>query len=281
MSEDKPNDTGAGEGKNKPSADGQTIARAIDALRTDYEIGECQRKEHDRKVLRWSRIAGIGVAFYTILTVVIAGAGIWAAVYSGQQAAATREANSEGQRAFVTFDGLRIDQQNLGTPGLPYVWFTVLVQNSGNTPTKWMKYVIASSGTEPGDPEELYQHPTDIAFSRRITLPPHYNGPLALPQSAIPQSAFKTMVAQHRWYYVYGAAHYQDRFSGSKEHISKFCFAVGANISDASQPASTPCLFWNCIDDDCEADKADYEEALRRLNPQARPVDKQTRPNGE
>jgi len=247
------------------------ITLAIKALQDSYEGSRQDQANHDRKTLFWGRVAGIGVAVYTGMTAVIVGAAIYSAMQAQDSAVAAREANNVGQGPFVTFTGLRIDQQTLGKPGLPYVWFTALVQNSGNTPTKDMKYVVESGRAEPGDPEQLYQHPTAIAFSQRITLPPHFNGPLALPISGIPQSAFKTMVDEHGWYFVYGTAHYRDRFTNSKEHVSKFCFAVGANISDASQPAYTPCRFWNCTDDDCELDKADYEAAQVAITQRRQP----------
>jgi hypothetical protein len=147
MSQNNPDSSdGDGGGGDKPPSGYHEVARAIKSLNAYHEAAQNDRAEHDRKVLFWNRLAGIGVAVYTFLTVVIAGAGIWAAIYSGQQAAASREANLEGQRAIVTFSGLRVDQQTLGNPGLPYVWFTVLVQNSGNTPTKRMRYFVDSSG---------------------------------------------------------------------------------------------------------------------------------------
>lgn len=244
-------------GSDKPSANHHDIALAIEALRKNYETAQSERTKHDGKTLFWGRFAGIGAGVYVLLTVIIAGGSIFAAIYSGQQAAATREANSQVQRPFVTFTGLQITQQNLIVPSMPYLWITVLAQNSGNTPTRGMQYVF-QTGSEAKDPEITYQG--TLGGSRwRITLPPHFNGSLGFPAAGLPLSAFKEQVAHHAWYFVWGETRYGDRFSNSQEHISKFCYAIGASINDSSVPAYEPCRFWNCADEDCDTDEAKYQ----------------------
>jgi hypothetical protein len=236
---------------------------------TDYQVDE---RDYWRQQVRTSWAQAIAALANVSVGLAALAAASYAAFIAGaafiqahRQADAAVEANTVVQRPFVTFNGLQINQQNLLTPGMPYLWFTVLAQNSGNTPTKGMKYVVETSGGQPLDPEKAYQKPLGGALWR-ITLPPHFNGPLGFPANGIPLSAFKKMVEQHQSYYVYGATHYWDRFAEAKEHISKFCYAVGALISDSNQPAYEPCRFWNCADEDCDADQAEYEAELHKLN---------------
>jgi hypothetical protein len=250
----------------------------------DYECWYPETEKYEAAETKyWRRqnyIGGIGVAIsaFTFIAAIVAAviaykayvANTKAVVEAKRQADAAIEANSQVQRPFVTFAGLQITQQNLLNPGLPYIWLTVLAQNSGNTPTKNMKYVVSTAMLQPLDPEDMYQKEFGAADGNlwRITLPPHYNGSLGFPASGIPASSFKTMVEQHQWYFVFGATHYEDHFTGSKEHVSKFCYAVGAAMNDNTQPAYEPCRFWNCADEDCEADQARYAAEMRKLNPQ-------------
>jgi hypothetical protein len=68
-------------------------------------------------------------------------------------------------------------------------------------------------------------------------------------------------------FFIAGVVHYRGPFSRSPDYITKFCFAVvPIKESNAVRPTYQPCLYWNCADDDCNADKAAYEAALRKQN---------------
>jgi hypothetical protein len=60
------------------SANSHDVALAIDAFRKQYETAQSDRTKHDRKTLFWSRITGVGVGIYTLLTIAIACASIYA-----------------------------------------------------------------------------------------------------------------------------------------------------------------------------------------------------------
>jgi hypothetical protein len=258
MTNDTPNsENNDGNGGGKPVAKNHDVALAVRSFSRDYISTQTDRAKHDEKTLFWARIAGTGVLVYTGITLVIAAAGIAAAIYGNQQAIATRESYAEVQRPFVIMTGLQIRQHLIP---MPYWFFNVMAQNSGNTPTKDMRYIVLTTYGNPEDPEESFRNPRPPTWVARITLPPHFNGPLHFGQNGIPVNSFKQQVEQHKWWFIYGTAHYFDRFESSKEHITKFCYGVGAWIDDKNEPGYEPCLFWNCADDDCEADKLNYEK---------------------
>src|SRR5271155_5526054 len=66
----KNSDSGGG---NKPAAEQDKTALAIEALRKNYEAAQRDHAKHDGKTLFWARVTGIGVGIYTLLTLVIVG----------------------------------------------------------------------------------------------------------------------------------------------------------------------------------------------------------------
>ena len=156
-----------------------------------------------------------------------------AAYYSSEQATFARQANYDVQRPFVSITGLKISRESLA-PGISYLWVEPVAQNSGNTPTADMRYHVSYSMGATIDPEIDFQK--KYAENFRMTMPPHYSG--ALPaQAGIPWDTFRSMVAKHQVYFVTGVFHYADPFDNPKEHVTKFCFSVGArSVTTLSQP---------------------------------------------
>lgn len=231
--------------RSKPLRD--DLIAAVSSLRDSYDSHKAEDAEHDRQTLSWMRRSVIGNFVYTFFALVATGAAVTAAVYSSKQATYAWQANHVVQRPFITVSGLQINRQNSGNPGLPYLWFTVEAKNSGATPTRGLRYLIWTGTLE--DPDILFRTQPRRVFS--ATIPPHYDGSLGYP-TGIPLSSFKSMVAAHAWYTIVGEVRYFDPFPDSAEHLTKFCFAVGASISDDNQPAYEPCVGWNCSDEDCE-----------------------------
>jgi hypothetical protein len=234
-----------------------------------------EEKEHRTKESRYWRNQAIYNVGIGALTLIAVGAAIAAAVVAfvayqeaRRQAEAAIEANTHAQRPFVLITGLRLDQSAIGASGaLPYLFVRVVAQNNGNTPTKNMRLVMVGPATSAYDPELAYQNPPNAVTRWRVSLPPHFNGSLPWGQAGIPMSAFRQTVVQGRMpYFIFGAAHYWDRFTDSKEHITKFCFAIAVLMSDESVPSYEPCVYWNCADDDCEADDQEYKQELRKRN---------------
>jgi hypothetical protein len=69
MAEDNSNGT---DGSDTPSAKYKPIVEAIDIFSKKYEVAQGDRTKHDGKTLFWAQWTGIGVAVYTVLTLLIA-----------------------------------------------------------------------------------------------------------------------------------------------------------------------------------------------------------------
>jgi hypothetical protein len=178
----------------------------------------------------------------------------------------TDETNRVGLRPYISGIGLSADTERF----LPMYWaLSAILENSGGTPPIQMRYVIRSSADFSSDPEEIFQHPseTDAFFDTTIA-----------PKGQIRVNAGTPLItffdAKKTWY-VSGAIHYRDQFSGTPEHISKFCFAVVK--TNVGRPGYDPCPYWNCIDEKaCADDRARYDKAIR--NGEIRPAKKSTDP---
>jgi hypothetical protein len=110
MTQDNPNGSN-GDGGGKPPTDHHNVALAIEALRGNYKTAQCERANHDRKVLFWSRLTGIFVIGYTLLTVGV----VCASIYSAWQAGKSADAASES---------LRITRENFIADQRPIIWLT-------------------------------------------------------------------------------------------------------------------------------------------------------------
>jgi hypothetical protein len=112
------------------------------------------------------------------------------------------------------------------------------------------------------DPEEVFQSPE--ADGRRF---PGIIGPKAPSSLAdsfvagIPATYVADLATRRKDFYIYGVVHYRDWFSDTSEHITKFCFA-GQPVSKNGlvQVGFLPCQYWNCADDDCKTDRAEFEK---------------------
>ena len=61
--------------------------------------------------------------------------------------------------------------------------------------------------------------------------------------------------------YVFGLVYYYDIFPNTKRHVTKFCYQIGANLSDKSELISSFgfCAHWNCADEECVDDRKAWE----------------------
>ena len=58
--------------------------------------------------------------------------------------------------------------------------------------------------------------------------------------------------------YLYGIAKYSDLFAGTPRHVTKFCFSISGPSQVNPRPSTGLCRHWNCTDDECPGDKAEY-----------------------
>ncbi len=219
-------------------------------------------------VIAFSAICSAVIAYYQ-----------WGALQHSDQT--TRESFSAVQRAFVTGKDLQIVENPI-----LYWFFSIILENTGNTPTKNMEVCFKSgfSLTElndtiprktpsfaPGDPEKICNQEKIVWPFQRIVLAP--KGIIPVQGVGIPKKYIEEMAKNRSDGYIYGIAYYDDVFSGSKKHITKFCFVV----IPVAEPDGTAkierglCQYWNCADDECDADKAAYDTALKSLNPPDQP----------
>jgi hypothetical protein len=164
----------------------------------------------------------------------------------------TDETNRVGLRPYISGIGLNADIERF-----PSYWdLKAVFENSGATPPIQMRYVIRSSADFSLDPEEIFQHPSETDGFFDTTVAP--KGQIHV-DAGMPTIAF--FDTKKAWY-VSGAVHYRDQFSGTPEHISKFCFAI--TKTNVMRPGYDPCPYWNCTDERaCADDRARYDKAVR------------------
>jgi hypothetical protein len=242
----------------------------------------------DLKLSHWVEIA---------LTAALVGIGIGQLViYSRQANIMDTQANIANdqnkitasiQRSFITVSsfetpvrfGSGFAQQT------KYWWFVPTIKNSGNTPTKNMKFFItATCPTEldiglgaylgldcdftrppgPLDPEDILNMAVFKGKERRGLLGP---------QSAMSLSGVgiteKSMGDVEKGFpiFISGIIYYNDIFPRSQLHVTKFCYQITASHSDKNEIVSGYdfCKHWNCADDECKTDREIYNAEITNL----------------
>jgi hypothetical protein len=127
--DDKPSGSGANDGEHGHPADTNkseaSVVQTLDALLNEYRSTKEEGGEYERKTLFWHRATFWAVIGYSFLTMIIAAAGVAAAIYAGlgvREArraadAATAQAATAGETLKATMDNFKQDQR-------PYVWLT-------------------------------------------------------------------------------------------------------------------------------------------------------------
>lgn len=188
------------------------------------------------------------------------------------------------QRAYVTISAfdtpVRIDHN-----GHTKYWFIPSIKTNGSTSTVGLKIFMAATCpkvidigmagrtavdcdylnmNEPRDPAETVNLP---AFNRG--LPPVIHAMLG-PQSSISlggiginEDSLRALENDFPMF-LEGMFTYSDIFPGTRLHITKFCYRLGANISEDNKivPSYGFCDHWNCADDECDQDRKDYEKEI-------------------
>jgi hypothetical protein len=189
---------------------------------------------------------------------------------SAEQARLTRESNrisreafASVQRAFITVTDVSVSRGNSdrfpgGIPQSKFWMILPVIENSGNTPTahlRWMNALSVTIGPEQ-DPDRLA---VDIEKKSSAGLAAWNYGILG------PKAKMTLDYGGNRVFLsedVQGVIRYNDIFSDTREHLTKFCYFVRADRSDAKGGIGVPFLIQcgghtNCADDEC-AQKADH-----------------------
>ena len=183
----------------------------------------------------------------------------------------------EMQRAFITASDYKITKID-GDAADQSCWrFRPIISNAGGSPTVELRYVIQvvfvalRRPGEQGSAWGLILAPTDpdTVFQRSGG----WDGALLGPKQNLPDTPANDRVcltkddssyifAPQR-VYARGAIHYHDRYPGTPEHITKYCFWIRA-IEDGSgwRPEPALCSHWNCADAECKRDEDAYADEV-------------------
>jgi hypothetical protein len=250
----KNSDPHTSEGDQKLAANKQSYAEK------DIPVSNTERPNAEHKNNK------IGAHKVEWATIIIA---LTAAIASSISALFTLESYSGVQRPFVSIKSLEAKQD------LPLYWnFNVVFRNSGNTQTQGMNYTVDLNCdlAHGADPEELFRNPRPNSLPQHwyITLGPQTD--TALPfgtEIGLPFSTIDRMAKERSFCSISGVVHYRDNFTLSSDHVTKFCYVIGAVAREnSSTPTYSQCTYWNCADKDCDRDKERYQAALQALNPQ-------------
>lgn len=198
--------------------------------------------------------------------------------------------NRVAQRAFVNVANLTIRAvtKEIGGKDEKSWRFTSAISNDGSTPTVDLSYIAGvaayfnrMSGPPPDVAEEglaeVHMYAVDSsapAFPLQFPSDPdtlmrlhNYRihsflgarGARQISWIEIPEDALRWSV-QNGWRtYFYGEAIYEDVFSQSTTHVSKFCFLLtGEDGVSGFQPRAPLCDYWNCADGECKDNEARY-----------------------
>jgi hypothetical protein len=201
---------------------------------------------------------------------------------------ATKDTHSglvDVQRAFITSSELEIDPIHSEDNSVAAWNIKVILENSGSTPARnlrfwggWNHLMVDRrnaehlpnspqypiEGTGISDPDIEYY--ANIADLQRFTLGPRTKTKIRL--NIVNQDRLK-QIAEGTW--IVGISmtlQYEDIFAPSgPPHTTKLCYLLGSWKTENGQiyPVWNFCPYWNCIDDDCKADRANYRDAVAKI----------------
>ena len=268
--------TSSANDRSKRSEEAQKeIASSINSLANDFKAYQAKRDETERKKSRRENLTIFSLIATAAVTLALAVIGWlqWGTLdKTDQTLKETLAANTVAQRAFVFADGVSIARNR------PLYWdFSVEVENSGNTPTQSMEYLTISDKETPTDPEDVFVKTAKSPYDGAPTIPQRWPGAFVGPKAKIilrgsftglVESTITQMAERRENYYIRGVIHYRDTFANTPEHITKFCYAVIPFKSGTETRVNyDQCLYWNCVDEDCKADRERYDHDWRALNP--------------
>jgi hypothetical protein len=108
------------------------------------------------------------------------------------------------------------------------------------------------------DPADIFNSPTTKDKEAAAILGPQSG--IALGGIGITEASIQAVLKGYKMF-VFGIIYYNDIFPRTKSHITKFCYQVGANLSDKNEIVSSFsfCDHWNCADDECKDDRKAWE----------------------
>jgi hypothetical protein len=272
------------------------IGNAVRDFISRYNFTQKENNQHNKVIRRWTIAGAIGVFLYTVLTfVLLVGTVVHNCIsnkFIRSQIAASQQANeisrqsfSAVQRAFITVTDVSVrrgsaDRYPGGIPQNQFWMILPTIENSGNTPTvnlRWMNALSITTGPE--------QNPDVFAVDiekRPSADPSPWNYGILGPKAKMTldyggnrvflyEGTIAALAELDHWQskmMCQGVIRYQDIFSDTSEHLTKFCYLVRADRSDGNDvtsgtgaPYLTQCGgHTNCADDECKANTARIEK---------------------
>ena len=249
--------------------------------------------EYTRSLRNWTK----GLVFVGLLTVAVLFLQYCTFEKTDHTLKDTMAASNASQRAFVSVASFETPIRRNKTGEVVY-WFIPNFKNSGNTPTRNMKYAIRAScppitGFGPGNtgvemamaahmqlfcryPMPLAPYvlspdwkppppsdPEEISKGAGISV---FLGPqaaIALGGLGITEPSIRAIIDGFPLY-MWGVIYYDDIFPESKRHITKFCYQIAASksVNNDIIPNFSFCDHWNCADDECKDDRKAYDAEM-------------------
>lgn len=230
-------------GGNDPPAEQHSFVEAIQSFKREYRCAQQGRANHEQKTLFWTRVAGFGVWFYSIITAVIMGAGIYSAIQaknSADAAIAAAKISSDTEirqlRAYLYVRRYPIAVSPTTASAI------IEIDHAGATPAYNIRldadimanqYLVGKlqlPDVTAQNVSHVLQHQYSILYSTEhiqeaVTMPPWATEAMKL--ALTPNSNYR--------FYIYGVVRYFDIFGLDKlqpERRYKFCFIYEPKTGD-------------------------------------------------
>jgi hypothetical protein len=271
-------------GANSQGAASSPRVEATPACSKPHPGADANRNAPDQERKHWLEYATGFFALVAALgsmSAVFVGYWQWSAMRENNKI--SRESFTSVQRAFVTISSFDTPIRLGDVPGQPgklvkYWWFIPNIRNNGNTPTKDMQYFVGATcpremtWSMPGrmaiacdftrqdilDPVDIFQKPAFKDMGSAAILGPQ--SAIGLGGIGITENSIQAILNGYQMY-LFGLVYYHDIFPDTPQHITKFCYQIGANRSDNDEIVSSFgfCTHWNCADDECKDDRKAWE----------------------
>jgi hypothetical protein len=217
MTQDNPHKSNEGsDGDNQPAANKNEIALAIDSLKEEYAAAQTSSNQHEQKILRWTRAAGIGVSIYTLITVCLA-----VIAYSALRTAEDTEQRQLRAYAYVA------PEPPLLQEGKP-IDLTFAIKALGATLAYDVQTTI-NAGVSGGGRLQSDTIPADRCVDFATVLDPTTKDGRKV---HLPVSTFRTtkdnlisLQSPTTRLYVWGETRYRDTFKC--QHWATYCYQIG------------------------------------------------------
>jgi hypothetical protein len=240
------------------------VADAIHAYRKHRESDEQVRAKRDQ--------INVNISVFTaVFAFAAAGAAIYSAwIFSGQLKE-MRVASVDVQRAFVAVTELAIKRGNPnrfmnGVPESRFWMLTPQVENSGTTPTRNLRWIVAPGFTFATE-EDIPKVAADVeaqtpdlnrAWNYGVLGPrAHMSLDYAGNASGLLDTAASGLAVGIVKMLFQGVLRYNDIFADTDEHVTKFCYWIRVDFSNSEKtavgdPYARQCGgYTNCTDNEC------------------------------